>query len=199
MNPMENSSSEVVCGPLCAGDAPQASAPREVRTLPKVAITKRLGDQIAVALEPQSLCEAFGVDDPDLATGYLSQLVGFLHPDIEKPLDPVVVNRALAAIRGIQPKDSLEAMLAVLLVAGHHAAVDAMRRACHPAQTPSARQSYFAITLKAARTCSRLVETLQIGRGKTVRQDINVTHQHVVVEAGGQATVGAINARGGRG
>jgi hypothetical protein len=47
------------------------------------------------------------------------------------------------------------------------------------------------------RTFAALVETLHVGRGKAVRQKINVTHQHVTVEAGGQATVGAIDTRRG--
>jgi hypothetical protein len=49
------------------------------------------------------------------------------------------------------------------------------------------------------RTFAQLLDSLYLGRGKAVRQEISVTHQHVTVEAGGQAMVGAIDARRGRG
>ena len=93
----------------------------------------------------------------------------------------------------------VEAMTATMLVGAQHAALDALRRASHPEQTPAGRQSYTALGLKAMRTFAQLVEALHVGRGKAVRQEINVTHQHVTVEAGGQAVVGAIDPQRGRG
>ena len=109
------------------------------------------------------------------------------------------IDQVLALIEGIGPTDMVEAMTATMLVGAQHAALDALRRASHPKQTPAGRQSYTALGLKAMRTVAQLVEALHLGRGKAVRQEINVTHQHVTVEAGGQAVVGAIDPQRGRG
>jgi hypothetical protein len=91
-------------------------------------------------------------------------------------------------------------MTATMLVGAQHAALDCLRRGFHPDQTPAGRALYQALALKAMRTFAQLVETLHVGRGKAVvKQEIYVTHQHVTVESGGEATVGAIDARRGRG
>jgi hypothetical protein len=184
---------------ICEGGGGSASVPRVARTPPKIGEIKRLGNQIAVAIEPAEVSNVFGVDDADLAFGLLRQLIGFLHADPERKLDPAVVNEALALITEIKPCGAIEAMTATMLVGAHRSAFDALRRASYPNQTPAGRALYQSLALKAMRTYAQLVDTLHLGRGKAARQEINVTHQHVVVESGGQATVGAINARRGRG
>jgi hypothetical protein len=166
---------------------------------PKVVRAERVGGEIALATDPRALCAVFGIEDPGVAVRLLSQLINFIQPDPHKPADAVSIDQMLALIEGIGPGNTLEAMTATMLVGVQHAALDALRRASHPDQTPSGRQSYMALGLKAMRTFAQLVETLHVGRGKAVRQEINVTHQHVTVEAGGQAMVGAIHARRGRG
>lgn len=87
--------------------------------------------------------------------------------------------------------------MAVMLAAAQYAALVAMRRASHVAQSPAGRQSYTALSLKAMRTFAQLMETLNHGRGKGVTQRVIV--EHVTVEAGGQAVVGAVAAKGGGG
>jgi hypothetical protein len=184
----------------CVGAEPSGLAADGGRTLPKVGEIKQCGDQIAVAIEPAELSSIFGVNDSDLAVGLLRQLLGFLHPDPERKLDPTLVDQALALITEIQPCGAIEAMTATLLVGAHQASLDALRRASHPNQTPAGRALYQSLALKAMRTYAQLVESLQVGRGKAVnKQEIHVTHQHVTVEAGGQAVVGALNPRRGRG
>jgi hypothetical protein len=135
------------------------------------------------------------VGDADLATGLLGQLLGILQPDLGKSVDAATINQVLAKIQGVRPADALEAMFAVMLVAAQHAALDSVRRAAHPGQTPSGRQSYTALGLKAMRTCAQLVEALNHSRGKSVTQRFII--ERVNVEAGGQAVVGAIDARKG--
>jgi hypothetical protein len=75
-------------------------------------------------------------------------------------------------------------------VAAQHAALDAMRRALHPDQTPAGRQSYMALSLKAMRTFAQLVENLNHGRGKSITQRVIV--ERVNVAPGAQAIVGAV-------
>jgi hypothetical protein len=181
------------CGPLLAPAPGQSGAGPH---LPKVVRADRVGDKIDLGIEPEGLCAVFGVADPSVATHLLSQLVRFIQPDPRKPVDAASINQVLALMEGIGPGDTIEAMTVTMLVGAQHAALDSLRRASHPDQTPAGRQSYTALGLKAMRTFAQLVEALHVGRGKAVRQEINVTHQHVTVEAGGRAMVGAIDARG---
>ena len=142
-NVIEADSTLPLSAPSCSLDrSPVASFAAEgFPRPPRVERTRRIGGQIAVTIEPHALCDIFGVEDADLATGLLRQLLGFLQPDPKKPIDPASINQALAAIQGIRPAGAVEAILAVLLVAAQHAAFDSMRRAAHPAQTPIGRQS----------------------------------------------------------
>jgi hypothetical protein len=146
--------------------------------------------KVAVTIEPSALCAIFGVDDVNVGTRLLSQLVSVLQPDPDKPVDAAVVNQALAMVEGIGPNDMLEAMTATMLVAAHHAALDAMRREMHPDQTPGGRLLYGGLALKAMRTYAQLLEALNHGRGKGVTQQIIV--KRVNVEPGGQAVVGSV-------
>jgi hypothetical protein len=146
------------------------------------------GRSLEVTVEPAALSSAFGVDDPDVASRLLGQLVSVLQPDPNKQVDTTVINQALALVQGIEPADLTEAMTATMLVAAQHAALDAMRRALHPDQTPAGRQSYMALSLKAMRTFAQLLESLNHGRGKGVTQRVIV--ERVTVEPDAQA-VGA--------
>jgi hypothetical protein len=151
----------------------------------------RSGNLLELAIEPQELCTVFGVEDADVATRLLSQLVNVLNPAAGDAIDAAVINEVIALVRGIGPAGALEAMTVTLLVGAQHAALDCMRRATHPDQTPGGRSMYFSLGLKSARTYSQLLEALNHGRGKgQTRQEIVVTH--VSVEAGGQAIVGTV-------
>jgi hypothetical protein len=182
-------------GPRMASVPSQSDA---ALRLPKVRL-ERVGGEIALAIDPRVLCAMFGIEDSSVATRLLSQLVNIIEPDPSKPIGAASIDQVLALIGGIGPADTVEAMTATMLIGAQHAALDSLRRASHPDQTPAGRQSYAALGLKAMRTFAQLLDSLYLGRGKAVRQEISVTHQHVTVEAGGQAMVGAIDARRGRG
>ncbi len=175
---------------------PVAPLPKRA-SAPKVAQLRQTGAQVALAISPAELCAAFGVTDPDAATRLLSQLLGVLHPDTSQPVDPALINQALALVQGIGPADATEAMLAVMLVGAEFAAMDLMRRATHPAQSAPGRQTYAGLSLKAIRTFAHLLEALNHSRGKGVTQRVIV--ERVTVEAGGQAVVGAVARMGGGG
>ena len=164
---------------------------------PTAALPRQDGTRVALAIQPSELCAVFGVTDPDVATRLLSQLLGVLQPDTSEPVDPVLINQALALVHDVGPADAMEAMLAIMLVSAEYAAMDIMRRATHPAQTAAGRQSYVTLSLKAMRTFAQLLEALNHGRGKGVTQRVIV--ERVTVEAGGQAVVGAVDARQGGG
>jgi hypothetical protein len=180
-------------GPL-EGSAPEPSAVSR-RGCGEIAGTSKSKREVAVAMEPAALCSVFGVTEIEVARSLLSQLVSVLDPGANKTTE--MASDALAIIRNIQPRDSLEAMTATMLVAAQHAALDTMRRALHPDQSPGGRALYAGLGLKAMRTYARLLEALQQGRGKGVEQRIIV--ERVTVAPGGQAVVGSVDVNGGGG
>jgi hypothetical protein len=169
-----------------------------MRNPSKVGLAKQTDSRIVLAMEPAEICAIFGVEDAGLGAAFLRQLLSFLHVEPAKELDVSTVDEVLALIASISPKGPIEAMTATMLIGAYRAAVDSLRRAAHPDQTPAGRALYQALALKGMRTFAQLLETLQLGRGKAVRQEINVTHTHVTVESGGNAVLG-IDAGRGRG
>jgi hypothetical protein len=154
---------------------------------------EQAGSEIRLNVDPAALAAAFGVDDPDIATRLLGQLINLVQPEAGKPIDPATINPLIAAVQGIVPSNALEAMIATMLVAAQHGALDASRRAMHPDQTPAGRQSYLGLALKAMRTFAQLVETLNHGRAKGPVQRVVV--ERVTVRDGGQAVVGSVGSR----
>jgi hypothetical protein len=182
-------------------DAAGASSPPASvnHPLQRVSRVQQGAGQLAVAIEPAIVSAVFGVDDPNLAMRLLSQLVGFVQPDPSKPVEAALIDQMLTLIEGINPRGMLEAMTATMLVGTQHVALDSLRRASHPDQSPAGRALYQSLAFKGARTFVALLESLNVGRGKAIRQEIHVTHAHVTVESGAQAMVGTIDARGERG
>ena len=119
-----------------------------------------------MTIEPATLCSVFGVADANVATRLLSQLISVVQPDPHKPVDAATIEQMLTLIEGIRPTHTLEAMTATMLVGAQHAALDCLRRASHPEQTPVGRQSYMALSLKAMRTFALLLDALNHGRGR---------------------------------
>jgi hypothetical protein len=119
------------------------------------------------------------------------------------PANQVEFNAALAVIAGVQPKDEIEAILAahmavtnivlLELVARTRAAVAGHRYEGNGIKRLDVLGN---LTTKFMRTYTMQVEALARKRRKG-EQTIKVKHVHVY--AGGQAVVGKISHRGGRG
>lgn len=102
-------------------------------------------------------------------------------------------NAALAAIDGLQPGDEIEAMLAIQMIATHECAMEMLTRA-KQAEFMPALQECGGLAIKLLRTYAAQVEALgRLRRGGEQR----VIVQHVNVNDGGQAIVGALNQAGG--
>ena len=102
-------------------------------------------------------------------------------------------NAALAAVDAIRPADEIEAMLALEMIATHETAMDMLMRAKHADLTPTL-QECGSLAVKLLRTYTAQVEALaRLRRGGEQR----VIVQHVNVNEGGQAIVGAVSHRGG--
>lgn len=96
----------------------------------------------------------------------------------------------LRRLSEIGPRDVVEAMLAAQMAATHEAAMECFRRAALPSQTFAGRELGLKYGDKLVRSFAALVETLDRHRGKG-QQVVRV--EHVMVQAGGRAIVGAIS------
>jgi len=144
--------------------------------------------------------EAFGTPDKDLHQYLFNQVVqtfrgcesseGFDHTKMEE-----FANNAMALLNGIQPQGEIEGMLAVQMIAVHNMAMETMKRAMITGQPPQWIESNVNHATKMLRTFTAQIEALK--RYRTGGQQ-KVTVEHVHVNEGGKAIVGAIST-GGRG
>jgi hypothetical protein len=112
--------------------------------------------------------------------------------------DPTMVeiDRAAARqfLRGVAPRDPIEGMIAAQMLGLHEAAMECLGRGAIREQYPEARHANLAQANKLTRSFAVLVEALDRHRGKG-QQTVRV--EHVTVNAGGQAIVGAVAQGGG--
>ena len=100
-------------------------------------------------------------------------------------------------MKGIEPGDGIEDMAAAQLVAAHHAAMQAYGRAANPDQPFAVWRESLNQANRLSRTFAAMLEALNRHRGKGGQQRVVV--EHVTVNEGGQAVVGAVERPGGRG
>ena len=163
--------------------------------------------KIAVTLE--SGVHRIAIDHPHPATGtaVFMNALGVRHgPASEALLSQIVnlsgngqtvtsadVNAVAALVQGIGPRDEIEALLAVQMVAIHNATVTAARRLAHVERIDQ-QDSASGMLNKLARTFATQVEALKKHRSSGEQ---NIRVQHVTVNEGGQAIVGSVNTGGG--
>ena len=94
----------------------------------------------------------------------------------------------LSVVKGIQPQDQIEAMLAAQMAAVHVATMTFARRLAHVENIPQQDSAERAFN-KLARTYAAQMEALK--RYRTGGEQ-KVTVQHVTVSEGGQAIVGNV-------
>jgi len=96
----------------------------------------------------------------------------------------------LAVVKGIEPRDQIEAMLAAQMAAVHNATMTFARRLAHVDNIPQQDSAQNAFN-KLARTFAAQMSALKEYRSKGEQK---MTVQHVHVAEGGQAIVGNVNA-----
>ena len=133
------------------------------------------------------LMNALGTTDVDFTEGLVSQL--FNAGTVGENFDGKGANFMLSVIRGIAPKDEVEAMLAAQMAAIHAATMTFARRLNHADNIPR-QDSAERVFNKLARTFAVQVEALK--RYRTGGEQ-KVTVQHVTVHQGGQAIVGSVS------
>ena len=134
------------------------------------------------------LIKAIGSKDGDFLHGLTKQLVnaGSQGPKADED----GINFMLAVVKGIEPKDQVEAMLAAQMAAVHMASMTFARRLAHVEIIPQQDSAQNAFN-KLARTFAAQMSALKEYRSKGEQK---MTVQHVHVAEGGQAIVGNVNA-----
>ncbi|WP_282064867.1 hypothetical protein [Aliiroseovarius marinus] len=133
-----------------------------------------------------------GTCDPDFMAGVQGQVASIgAHG---RKIDSGASNFLLSVVRGVQPRDELESMLAVQMGAIHQATMMMARRLNHVDNIAQQDAAERALN-KLARTYATQMEALK--RYRTGGQQ-KVTVEHVTVNDGGQAIVGSVE-HGGRG
>ena len=151
----------------------------------RAARIKMRGKEMVVAREDVML--VLGTSSQEFMDGVLRQLANAVSPG--KDADEEAINFALAVIAGIEPKDELETMLAMQMVAIHLATMTFTRRLAHVETLDQQHGSEGALN-KLARTFAMQLEALK--RYRTGGEQ-KVVVQHVNVNEGGQAIVGAVD------
>ena len=160
---------------------------------------KNNGDQIVhdtgegLAECDSLLINVAGTADSDLTCYLVGQAADAIQRTKKPQAD--ILNKAVAALAGIGPRDELEGMLAVQMIAVHHLAMECMKRA-RRSQPIEGMNYHINCATKLQRTFVAQVEALNRYRGKGQQK---VTVEHVHINKGGQAIVGAVNQEGGGG
>ena len=169
----------------------QASPAPRMRVSKKNGITQIEPDHPEPVVAEILLMDALGTAEPAFLNGLLEQLakVG----TNGRHVDERRLNFMLAVVKGLEPKDQVEAMLAVQMAAIHEATMTFAHRLNHVENIPQQDSAERAFN-KLARTFAAQVEALK--RYRTGGEQ-HVTVEHVTVNKGGQAIVGAIQTTGG--
>ena len=149
---------------------------------------------IEVRLEsPEAIAEAMGTNDPALAQRLVNQVYETLWMPAELSDEERLqrIRAAIAAMRGIKPRDEIEGMLATQMVATHAAAMECLRRSMIRQQSFVGRDNNLRHAAKLLSIFAKQLETLNRNRGKGQQK---MTIEHVNVEPGGQAMVGQFEA-----
>lgn len=133
------------------------------------------------------LMGAIGTTSGAFLTGLLQQLANAASQGQEVSEDDL--NFMLSMVKGIEPEDEVESMLAAQMAAVHMATMKFARRLNHVENLPQQDSAERAFN-KFARTFTTQVEALK--RYRTGGQQRMVV-EHVTVNEGGQAIVGSVS------
>ena len=157
------------------------------------------GDVLKVGYEHENLTAVdaltmseLGTCDPHFHVGVIGQIA--IIGSQGKRIDEGNSNFLLSVVRAVQPRDELETLLALQMGAIHAATMMLARRLNHVETIPQQDAAERALN-KLARTYAMQMETFK--RYRTGGQQ-KVVVEHVTVNEGGQAIVGAVT-QGGRG
>lgn len=142
--------------------------------------------------EHQEVTDALASSSGDFQSYCLTQLLTILAPKATEDFAHQM-NTALAMLTSIAPRDEMEAMLAVQMIAANHAALEMTSR-CVRSERMDFKANYGNLATKFSRTFVAQMEAL--GRHRRGGKQIV---EHVHVNAGGQAVIAGTVNTGGQG
>ena len=159
---------------------------------PEIKTAKRQAPRIKIRgkemiVARTDIMRALRTDSAEFTDSVLQQLANAVSPG--RGADEEAINFGLAVIAGVEPKDELETMLAMQMVAVHMATMTFTRRLAH-VETLDQQNSAERALNKLSRTFAMQLEALK--RYRTGGEQ-KVVVQHVNVNEGGQAIVGAVD------
>jgi len=134
------------------------------------------------------ICETLGAKSTTSAHAIATSIGDFA---IRRGKDVDKINQMVSMVADIEPRDNIEAMLASQMVAIHEMMMECSKRAHLVEQTFEGTQLNLSSAIKLSRSYVALVDTLNKHRGKGQQK---MTVEHVTVNDGGQAIVGAVDA-----
>ncbi len=137
------------------------------------------------------LGRAFGTVEPEFSKLMVNSVGNAVKSG--KTVPEMAFNGTLAAMYALAPRDEIEGMLVLQMVAVHEASITMVRRLNHCETIDQQNSASNALT-KLMRTYTAQMEALNRYRGKGQQK---MTVEHIHVGEGGQAIVG--NVQGGRG
>lgn len=160
----------------------------------KISGSARTGHQVELT-DRDALARIFGTDD-DQAGDLLRHSLRALMPDEATDEHPGADERGfvLSMIRDLAPRDAVERMLAVQMVAVHLATVRSGQWLAGAKTIPQAQTHYGGFN-RLTRTFAAQVEALRKHRTGG-EQRVTVQHQHINIADGAQAVVGTVQHRG---
>ncbi len=144
--------------------------------------------EAAERIVTKRMAETFGTEDATLQSHLLCQAASTVSDFAGRELK--TFDHLAAALHGIRPKDSLEAMLATQMVAVHRMAMSCMGRAARPDQSDLGVEVNINRATKLMRSFVIQTEALGRYRGKGEQK---MVVEHVHVHKGGQAIVGPVS------
>jgi hypothetical protein len=170
--------------------------PAKVEQASKASSTVRFKNKgdgvVAVEGTDEALEQTFGSRDAVFSKGLAMQMIGIGGQG--KEIDEDGSAFIASIVRGIAPRDEIEAMLAMQMAAVHNATMTFADRLAHVENIPQQDSAERAFN-KLTRTFASQMEALR--KYRTGGQQ-NVTVKHVTVNEGGQAVVGNVS-HGGEG
>jgi hypothetical protein len=142
------------------------------------------------------LCRVCGVQSVRLAQQLVGQ-AGAMQVWSRLEADNELLQAAVDLLSELQPKNVTEALLAIQMIGVHHAACLFLKRATLEGQTFAGADAGVLRATRLMRLFNEQLEAMQKLKGKIGQQRVTVEHVHV--NQGGQAIVGAITAPGRQG
>jgi hypothetical protein len=140
------------------------------------------------AVDTVLLMDAVGTVDQDFFNGLVNQLVAVSTDTEAGKISEGRLNFMLSVIKGVKPRDQVEAMLAAQMAAVHLASMSLAQQLVN-VQSIDHQDSAERAFNKLTRTFATQMEALKRYR---IRAEQSVTIQNVSVQSGGQAVVGNV-------